>query len=181
MSDTTTADTDNPETNGTPANGGKPETDGEPGSGPGQVAQDTGIDGEDRTDELPEWARKALSKANAEAAGYRTKLRELEAKNTDTPTGDDKPDAATNLKQRNADLEAEVLRLTVAYEQELPKALAGRLRGSTRAELEADAKELAKLVADRTPADLRGGLDPTDEDTTPDDPGELARCYGRRR
>ena len=33
---------------------------------------------EQNVDALPEWAREAISKANKEAAGYRTKVRELE-------------------------------------------------------------------------------------------------------
>lgn len=52
---------------------------------------------------------------------------------------------ADKAEKRAAELEPKVLRLEVALEHGLPKALAHRLVGDTREELEADAKELLKL------------------------------------
>ncbi len=66
---------------------------------------------------------------------------------------EEKRRGSRTTEQRIADLEAqlaqsklEALRATVANRHNLPPALAGRLRGSTETELEADAKELSKLV-----------------------------------
>ncbi len=65
-------------------------------------------------------------------------------------------------EQRIADLEAqlaqsklETLQAQIAVKHKLPPELANRLRGTTEAELEADAKELAKLVPAAT--QTRGG------------------------
>ena len=44
----------------------------------GNESHDDSNDAPDSHDELPEWARKQLKKANNEAASYRTQLREVQ-------------------------------------------------------------------------------------------------------
>jgi outer membrane biosynthesis protein TonB len=135
-------------------------------------------------DELPEWAQKERTQLRAEAANYRTRLREAEQKLTDAKTPEEVEAAVAELREQNAALERSILVRDVASEFSLPKALADRLVGSTKEELEADAKELAKLVPaveDPAPGRVEGGLTPlTDEaDELPNDPRELARRHRR--
>jgi hypothetical protein len=100
-----------------------------------------------QTTDLPEWARQAISTANAEAAAKRVELRtkndELTAANSKiTEIGAEK-DAAVAAK---AAADAALLKLTVALAAGIPgdkaAAVAERLRGNTKEEIEADAKSL---------------------------------------
>jgi hypothetical protein len=138
-------------------------------------------DGGGQVDELPEWARKRLTKANAEAANYRTRLREAEARLDGAKTAEEYEQAVTDIKTRNAELEQQVARERIARKYGLPDDLAERLRGANVAELEADAKALQKYAAPAEPVVLRGGLDPADDGDTETDPRALARRYGGRR
>ncbi|UZJ23709.1 hypothetical protein RHODO2019_10865 [Rhodococcus antarcticus] len=132
-------------------------------------------------DELPDWAKSELTKVRGEAANYRTRLREVEKKLTEAKTPEEHAAALQEFQDKNATLERSLIVNSVARKHDLPDALAARLNGSTEAELEADAKELAKLLAPTAPADLRGGLDPDDEDTDSSDPRAMAKRYGGRR
>lgn len=102
-----------------------------------------------QTSELPEWARKAISEANAEAAAkrveLRTKIDELTAANSKiTEIGAEK-DAAVAAK---AQIDQALLKLTVALAAGIPgdkaAAIAERLKGSTKEEIETDAKSLVE-------------------------------------
>ncbi|WP_436739932.1 hypothetical protein [Streptomyces sp. BBFR102] len=128
----------------------------------------------------PEVLRKKLTEANAEAANYRTKLREVEARFADAKTPEEFEAAVAELKAQNEALERTILLNTVAAKYELPAALATRLAGATPEELEADAKELQKLVAPAPPESLSGGLDP-DEDSDDFDPVKAAQAARRAR
>jgi hypothetical protein len=108
--------------------------------------------------------RKKLTDANAEAANYRTKLRETEAKLSSAKTVEEFEAATTDLRGQIEALERTILLNTVAAKYELPAPLAKRLTGATAEELEADAKELQKLVAAPQPESLSGGLDPEDDE-----------------
>ncbi|WP_329022526.1 MULTISPECIES: hypothetical protein [Streptomyces] len=68
---------------------------------------------------------------------------------------------------------------SVARRFDLPDELAGRLRGESAEELEADAKALQSLLAPVAPPVLSGGLDPSDEDDGEMDPRKLARLTRR--
>jgi hypothetical protein len=102
-----------------------------------------------QTSELPEWARKAISDANAEAAAKRVELRtkndELTAANNKITTIGAEKDAAVKAK---TDAETSLLKLTVALAAGIPgeraAAVAERLKGSTKEEIEADAKTLVE-------------------------------------
>ena len=138
---------------GTTPEGGETETSTETGS----------------TDEKPEEVpadvlRKELTGARADAANYRTKLRDAEAKLSEAKTVEEFEAATAELKGQIETLERTILLRDVAAKYELPEALAKRLTGSTPEELEADAKELQKLVAPAAPESLAGGLDPEDND-----------------
>lgn len=101
-------------------------------------------------DDLPDWARAALKKANAEAASYRTKVRELEplakkARDLEDASKTEIEKAAERLtaaEQRAQEAELRALRLEVAAEKGLTPAQARRLVGTSKEELEADADEL---------------------------------------
>jgi hypothetical protein len=132
-------------------------------------------------DELPDWARKRLTKANAEAANYRTRLREAEQKLTGAKTVEEFEAAVADVKAANERLESELLRERVARKFDLPDDLAGRLRGATAEELEADATALQKYATPSPPASLSGGLDPSDGDAVFDPVAEARKARSARR
>lgn len=105
------------------------------------------------TDTVEFWKQKAReqetrAKANATAA---EKLAAFEDRDkTEAQRLTDRADAA---EKRATELEARALRLEVAAEQGLTTAQAKRLVGSTREELEADAKELLETFKPSTPDD----------------------------
>jgi hypothetical protein len=148
--------------------------DGAAGDGTGQATDAQGAD-EERDGELPDWARKRLTRANAEAANYRTKLRDAEARLGQAKTVEDFEAATKDLRETNKRLERQLLVSDVARKHGLPDDLAARLQGSTKEELEADAKALQKYAAPAPPVSLSGGLDPND-DSDPFDPVKAARA-----
>lgn len=90
---------------------------------------------------------------------------------------------AASWKQRAEAAEAQTLRTRIAAAKGLPAGLAGRLRGSTEAELEADADELlaafapGNRAATDTPPRMRPGAVPNAAPSRTDgDPvGDMAR------
>jgi hypothetical protein len=180
--------------------GGKP-PEGKPD--PPKPDGDGGKPPEGNVDELPDWARKALTKANNEAAGYRTKVRELEPLAQKAKELEDagKTDAQRLSEERDghksrADTaETGLLRMEVAIDKapegtpiSRVRAIAKRLVGNTREELEADAEELFEELGSggsqkpgpkgRPQERLRGGGNPEVE---PDelDPKKLAEKVPR--
>lgn len=113
-------------------------------------------------DELPEWARKKLTDANAEAANYRTKLREAEAKLSAAKSPEDFEAAKAELAGQVKELERKVVVANAARKFELPDELAELLKGESPEELEAHAKKLQKFAAPKDPESLGGGLNPGD-------------------
>ena len=80
--------------------------------------------------------------------------------------------------------ELDLLRENVALSFNLPDGLRKRLSGSSREDMEADAKELAELIGmdlSATPESLEGGLNPRSHGEGKSDPRELALQYGARR
>ena len=80
--------------------------------------------------------------------------------------------------------ELDLLRENVALSFNLPEGLRKRLSGSSREEMEADAKELAELIgldSSGTPERLEGGLVPRTHGEEASNPRELAEQYGARR
>jgi len=133
-----------------------------------QAAPQEGENDQQQSDELsPEALRKALEKARKEAAGYRTKVRELEplaskAKELEDAgrTELEKLTARAEAAERNAtDNQARAMRLEVAFEKGLTPAQAKRLVGSTRDELEADAEEILRDFPVKTDGRPKGSAD----------------------
>ena len=133
-----------------------------------QAAPQEGENDQQQSDELsPEALRKALEKARKEAAGYRTKVRELEplaskAKELEDAgrTELEKLTARAEAAERNAtDNQARAMRLEVAFEKGLTPAQAKRLVGGTREELEADAEEILRDFPVKTDGRPKGSAD----------------------
>ncbi len=116
---------------------------------------------DENVESLPQWARDSLTKANKEAAEYRTRLREAEpaltelaalkaASQTELEKAQELAAANAAAKQEAeatlAAERAERLRLKVAMDKQLPASLVDRLRGSTEEELAADADALLALL-----------------------------------
>lgn len=110
--------------------------------------------------------RKALAKANREAAANRKRLAEYEDRDkTESQRLSERAEAA---EKRAGQAESRLLRLEVAARKGLPAQLAARLQGDTEEELEEDADSLLELVAEkktrRDPDQGRGnGRTSTDE------------------
>ncbi|MFI5763889.1 hypothetical protein ACIA8F_23490 [Streptomyces sp. NPDC051563] len=130
-------------------------------------------------DELPEWARKELSKIRGEAASYRTRLRDAEAQLGNAKTAEEFEAALAEVTAKNAELEHSLTVGQVSRKYDLPQELTSRLRGTTVEELEADAKALQALLAPKMPEQLGGGLTPSDNDDGEMDPRALARRFRR--
>jgi len=118
-------------------------------------------------------ARAAIEKRNKENQSLRARLKELEPLAAKAREADEAnktevqkaTDARAAAERERDDARLELLRRDVAAKAGLPAELAARLRGSTEAELTADAKELLKLLPARTTSpravpELRSGALP---------------------
>ena len=136
------------------------------------------------SDELPEWARKQLRKANNEAASYRTQLREVEEKFKDAKTDAEleqilKPlnERLSEYEQRSRDLE----RKLIIKDHGLSDELAEFITGDSPEDWEAQAKKLSELAASGSSGQLerqrglrgRNGAEPNRDF----DPAERARRH----
>lgn len=116
------------------------------------------LSAEDLKAEVDKW--KALSRKHEAAAKKgqtaAEKLAEIEQANL---TELQKEQAARKAAEDRANqLELQHLQTSVASDKKLPAYLAGRLKGSTKAELEADADAILKEInSGKVPADLRQG------------------------
>lgn len=144
---------------------------------------DESVEGEN-LDELPEWARKRLTKANSEAANYRTQLRDVQAKLEGAKTPEEFAAATAELAEANTALEVSLAKERALRVHGLEETDLIFLTASKAEDIEAQAKALAArlpAVREPDPKELKGGLDPSDDDTEPNDPRALAAKYGRRR
>lgn len=126
-------------------------------------AQDVNTEG----DALGDAGKKALEaeRRNARAAAKErdalaAKLKEFEDR--DKSESEKAAERAAAAEKRVAELEAQATRLEVAFENGLTPAQAKRLVGSTREELEADAKELLatfKPASDESAGKVTDSLD----------------------
>lgn len=136
---------------------------------------------EEKVDDLPEWARKKLTSANAEAANYRTQLREAQDALSKAKTPEEVTAAIADTQAKYAQLETQLARTTAAAKHNLPPELAARVQGNTPEEMDADAKALAKFaVVPAAPGDLSGGLDPSSSDESWDPVAEAAKARAAR-
>lgn len=88
--------------------------------------------------------KKALKKANREAEQARLKLKQIEdAGKSETQRITEERDS---LKGDLTSAQVQALRFEIALDKGIPKAIAQRLQGATREEMEADADELLKTI-----------------------------------
>lgn len=123
-------------------------------------------------------AKAALAKVRKSEAAMRVRLREAEAKLADAKTPEEVEALRQELSETNAAEARALVVENVALKFGLPDDLAARLKGSTREELEADAKELAKYAPSPeggNDPDLGGGLDPSTDPDGGYDPQKRAR------
>jgi hypothetical protein len=142
-------------------------------------------DDEDVEDLDVERAKEKITKANAEAKNLRNRLRDAEEKLKNAKSPEEVDEIIKQLQADRETAEADLLRENVALKFKLPEKAIKRLAGSTREELEADAKELADLFGTHEDDDedlhLEGGLEPRDREAADsDDPRVLAKKYSRR-
>ncbi|MCQ9385123.1 hypothetical protein [Brevibacterium moorei] len=101
----------------------------------------------DKDDDLPEWARKRIEKANKEAASYRTQLRETQEKLKDAKTPEEiqalSAEFAEQLKVKDREL--------VIAQHQIPEEYHVLVTGDTPEEWEASAALIEKLRGDKTP------------------------------
>lgn len=118
-------------------------------------------DDRERGDDLDPRARAKIRKANNEAKNLRTRVKELDkaaerlkeiedAEKSEIDKANEKLSAA---ERRAEDAELRALRIEIAAEKGLTPALAKRLTGSSREELEEDAEELVELLAPKNEDD----------------------------
>lgn len=157
-----------PQNNTTGATGQEPGSDpsasGNAGGGnPGPGAQPTPTTpsgGESWLTQLPAEAQAEIRRLRSEAGDYRSKAKEFETKvrqfeDRDKTDQQKLEERATTAESKAQAIEAKLQRFEVAAEKGLPSQLAGRLQGSTREELAADADKLMQEFG------VGGGSDPS--------------------
>jgi Skp family chaperone for outer membrane proteins len=88
---------------------------------------------------------------------------------------------ADEVKAENARLQAEILRRDVIAETGLPSSLADRLKGATKEELLADAKQLLAILPPQKPsAPAIGATNPANGQTTETEAQKRERLFGRQ-
>lgn len=123
-------------------------------------------EGAEKDAEIPaDVLRANLTKANQEAARYRTSLREAEKALEAAKTPEQVEELLNGLRAERETAERSLLIENVALKFSLPEELATVLQGSTREELEKHAATLAKFAPkpegdEVPPGDLNGGLNP---------------------
>ena len=129
---------------------------------------DTETDWEAEAEKWKALARKHEDQWKANASKVTEYDRLVEASKSDQERLEER---AAKAKSQAEQLEAENLRLKVAYAKGLPPELIGRLQGSTQRELEADADVLLDLVKQPGQPDLRAaaGQRPVSSETNADD------------
>lgn len=130
-------------------------------------------------EEVPaEVLRANLTKANQEAAKFRTRLREVEKALEGRKTDEEIQSLLDNLTHERETAERSLLIENVALKFSLPEELATVLQGGTREELEKHAATLAKFAPQSEqvpPGDLNGGLNPGNNEGDDGDPLERVR------
>ncbi|WP_051298079.1 hypothetical protein [Brevibacterium album] len=112
---------------------------------PAAPADSTNEPGED---DLPEWARKSLKKANDEAASYRTQLREAQEQLKAAKSPEEHEAAVSALNERIVDQD----RRLAAKDHGVPDDLLEFITATDPEGIEKQAKKLAASVATQDPA-----------------------------
>ena len=135
----------------------------------------------DEDDELPEAVRKKISKANREAKNLRDQLRQVQEKLQGAKTPEEVAAITKELTETNTSLQLDLARERALRKHGLGDEEAILLTASTAEDIDKQAELIASRIGGGGRGPLKGGLDPTDDDDVPSDPGELAKRYGRRR
>lgn len=139
------------------------------------------------TEELPEWARKQLKKANSEAASYRTQLREVQDQFKDAKTDSELEAILNPLNEKLTEYETrsrELERKLIIRDHGLTEEMAEFITGDTPEVWESQAKKLSELAAANASTQFdqqrqlrgRNGGAPNREF----DPAEQARAHLRK-
>lgn len=125
----------------------------------------------------------ALTDVRKEAANWRTKFRDLEAKYANAKTPEEVEAIQAETREASATEARALLIENVGLAAGIPKEHHHRLVGATREELEADAKSLSALLPAQQvdDPDLSGGLTPHEGDSTYDAEAALKRVRAMRR
>lgn len=134
----------NPDPNANPNGGDSQELN------PNGEQQPAGTD-EENEDNLPEWARKALTKANNQAAEARVRANQIMEQYKDAKTVEEFQQMQAELSANNEKLELDLARERVGRQHRLPDELVEVLQGKTPEELEAHALKLAKFSGVKSP------------------------------
>lgn len=119
------------------------------------VGEPSNGDDDATNDELPEWARKQLKKANNEAASYRTQLREVQEQFKDAKTEAELDAILKPLHEKLDQSEArsrELERKLIIKDHGLSADMAEFITGDSPEQWEAQAKKLAELAAASNPS-----------------------------
>lgn len=100
-------------------------------------------------------AKKTADDANAALEAERKKVKDYEDR--DKSEQEKAEQRAADAEKKAEQAEARLLRLTVASDKKLPSDLADRLRGETKAELEADADKLLEWAKKEDSVSVDGG------------------------
>lgn len=184
MADTEeTTGTETEEQTAPPADGAtdNPETpNDEPGAPEGGDEDGADENAEDEGSKLSyEQMETELKRVRAEAASRRTRVRELEDSLKDAKTPDEVQAAISDYTEKLAQAELAITVRDVADDFNIPKELRSFLTGKNEEELKAQAKVLQTHATTAPPKDLRGGVEPDDDDDGEYDPGKLAAKYRR--
>lgn len=154
---------------------------------PVETETETVVKEEPKEELSPEELRELVTKANAEAANFRVKLRNAQKETADAVAKADSLEeaqaASAALVEKVAALEHQLLVSAVAQKHKLPDDLSSLLQGDDEEALNTHAAVLAKYIpkgAARSVADLGGGLNPAESDDS-FDAVATARAARRRR
>src|SRR5690606_27301525 len=122
--------------------------------------------GNGSTDDLPQWARDAIRRANNEAAERRVQLKGLEQtlaelKSQLTEAVDAKTDAEKSVGDRDLEMKKLQIALDAGVACYRVRSIAARLQGSNEDELKADAKALIEEFNLNKPTQPQRLVDPT--------------------
>lgn len=121
-------------------------------SGEGAVTDESSADageggGAESSDDLPEWARERISKANREAASYRSQLRDLQERTKEYKTVEEFNSAMSDLASRLAEKDRELIAERYRIDDDMREFIVGE----TAEEWEASAKKLSERLSKPAP------------------------------
>lgn len=152
----------------------------------GEQPEDESGEEELSTDIPAEVLRKKLTEANAEAAKYRSKLREVEALLSERKSPEEVEALVGELRTERETAERQLMVEVVALQHNVPQEMRETLgalasTGMSREDLEKHAKAFGQAVTKEVPNEPQGGLNPTTHPEEADDPRARVRRLRRTR